>query len=89
MVKHALMTPTGTEYPWVYVNSWADPAKVLGSSAADAICDPQVRTGRTVVIGANVIVDWAIWIDGRGIVGGGLMNNVALSQGREDGRFFA
>lgn len=81
MVKHALKTPTGTEYPWVYVNSWADPATVLGNSAADAVRDPRVREGRPIVISADSIIDWAVWIDGEGIVEGGATNTAAVSGG--------
>lgn len=85
MVKHRLTTPAGPEYPWAYVNSWADPAKILASSAADALHDPRVRSGRPLVIDADTVVDWAIWTDGRGIVEGGRTNAIALSEG-EPGR---
>jgi hypothetical protein len=84
MVKHALKTPDGTEYPWAYVNSWSNPATVMASSAGDAIHDRHVRTGRPIIISADTIVDWAIWIDGQGIVEGGLTNTIALSQGETD-----
>jgi hypothetical protein len=84
MVKHTLRTPHGTEYPWAYVNSWSNPATVMASSAGSAIHDPHVRTGRPIVISADTVVDWAIWIDGQGIVEGGLTNTVALSQGETD-----
>jgi hypothetical protein len=83
MVKHALRTNSETEYPWAYVNSWIDPATVLGSSAGDAIRDPHVRAGRPIVIDVDAIVDWAIWIDGKGIIEGGVTNTVALSQGQD------
>lgn len=39
MVKHRIVATDGSEsseYPWAYVTSWADPAKVLGNSAGDA-----------------------------------------------------
>jgi hypothetical protein len=84
MVKHALRTPGGTEYPWAYVNSWSDPATVLASSAAGAIHDPKVRAGRPVVIDADEIVDWAIWMDGQGIVEGGITNIVAINPIKTD-----
>ena len=67
-----------TEYPWAYVNSWADPATVLASSAADAISDPHVRAGRPIVIDAAAIVDWAVWGDWQGIIEGGATNSLAL-----------
>jgi hypothetical protein len=82
MVKHTLKTPHGTEHPWAYVNSWSDPVAVLGNSTADAVHDPRVRAGRPVVISADAIIDWAVWIDGQGIVEGGSTNVAALSHDR-------
>lgn len=64
----------GHEYVWAYVTSWSDPDRVLGASANDADTDPGVRVGRPVVVAAGEIVDWAVWIDGRGIVEGGWTN---------------
>ena len=80
MVKHEISVPGRTEYPWAYVTSWADPARVLGNSAGDATLDPGIRAGRPIVVDAGTIIDWAIWIDGRGIVEGGQTNVIA--QGR-------
>lgn len=81
MVKHKIRTTAGNEYPWAYVNSWKNPDKVLGNSASDAELDPGVRAGRPVVVDADTIIDWAIWIDGRGVIEGGQTNAVALEQG--------
>jgi hypothetical protein len=78
MVKHAVNAAGGTEYVWAYVNSWADPATVLGSSAADAVSDPQVRAGRPIVIDVAAVVDWAVWVDGQGIIEGGATNTLAV-----------
>jgi hypothetical protein len=80
MIKHEISVPGRSEYPWAYVTSWADPARVLGNSAGDATLDPGIRAGRPVVVDAGTIIDWAIWIDGKGIVEGGLTNVIA--QGR-------
>jgi hypothetical protein len=85
MVKHRIVATDGSqssEYPWAYVTSWDDPAKVLGNSAGDAVLDPRVRVGRPIVISAESVVDWAIWIDGEGVVEGGLTNVVASEQGQ-------
>ena len=79
MVKHQISAPGRVEYPWVYVTSWTDPDKVLGNSAGDATLDPAIRAGRPIVVQASSIIDWAIWIDGRGIVEGGQTN--VLAQG--------
>ena len=77
MIKHEISAPGRAEYPWAYVTSWADPARVLGNSAGDATLDPGIRAGRPIVVDAATIIDWAIWIDGRGIVEGGQTNVIA------------
>ena len=77
MIKHKISVPGRAEYPWAYVTSWADPARVLGNSAGDATLDPGIRAGRPIVVAAETIIDWAIWIDGKGIVEGGQTNVIA------------
>jgi hypothetical protein len=77
MVKHEITEAGRAEYPWAYVTSWSDPARVLGNSAGDATLDPGIRAGRPIVVDAATIIDWAIWIDGRGIVEGGQTNVIA------------
>ena len=77
MIKHEISAPGQAEYPWAYVTSWADPARVLGNSAGDATLDPGIRAGRPIVVDAGTIIDWAIWIDGEGIVEGGQTNVIA------------
>jgi hypothetical protein len=89
MVKHRV-APTAPqdraeEFVWAYVTSWREPGTVLGNSADDAVRDPQIRAGRPVVIDAATIVDWAVWIDGPGIVEGGWTNEVALHEAGPDG----
>lgn len=78
MVKHEILAQgRRAEYPWAYVTSWADPDRVLGNSAGDAALDPAIRAGRPIVVDAGAIIDWAIWIDGKGIVEGGQTNVIA------------
>ena len=77
MIKHEISVPGRAEYPWAYVTSWADPARVLGNSAGDATLDADIRAGRPIVVAAETIIDWAIWIDGKGIVEGGQTNVIA------------
>ena len=77
MIKHEISARGRAEYPWAYVTSWADPGRVLGNSAGDAALDPAIRTGRPIVVEAGTIIDWAIWIDGKGIVEGGQTNVIA------------
>ncbi len=84
MVKYEIPAAAGNEYPWAYVTSWKSPGKVLGSSAGDALRDQVIRAGRPVVIDAAAIVDWAVWIDGQGIIEGGWTNTVALSEGQAE-----
>jgi len=78
MVKHKVASAAGTEYVWAYVTSWAAPSRILASSASDADLDPGIRVGRPIVIDAGTVVDWAIWIDGQGIVEGGWTNRAVL-----------
>jgi hypothetical protein len=70
---------------WAYVTSWKSPEKVLGSSAGDVLTDPAIRAGRPVAIDATAIVDWAVWIDGQGIIEGGQTDAVAIQEGKEKG----
>jgi len=77
MIKHEISVPGRAEYPWAYVTSWADPARVLANSAGEATLDPGIRAGRPIVIAAETIIDWAIWIDGKGIIEGGQTNVIA------------
>jgi hypothetical protein len=77
MIKHEISVPGRAEYPWAYVTSWADPDRVLGNSAGDAALDPGIRAGRPIVVAAETIIDWAIWVDGKGIVEGGQTNVIA------------
>ncbi len=77
MIKHEISAPGQAEYPWAYVTSWADPARILGNSAGDATLDPGIRAGRPIVVAAETIIDWAIWIEGQGIVEGGQTNVIA------------
>ena len=79
LLKHKVAAADGNEYVWAYATSWSQPSRVLASSADDADYDPRIRVGRPIVIDAAAIVDWAIWIDGSGIVEGGWTNDVALS----------
>jgi hypothetical protein len=36
-----------------------------------------IRAGRPIMVAAETIIDWAIWIDGMGIVEGGQTNVIA------------
>ena len=77
MIKHEISARGRAEYPWAYVTSWTDPGRILGNSAGDAALDPAIRAGRPIVVDAGAIIDWAIWIDGKGIVEGGQTNVIA------------
>jgi hypothetical protein len=85
MVKHHVKSANGGEYPWAFVTSWKDPARVLGSSAGDAVRNGRIRAGHPIVIDSGDIVDWALWTDKEGIIEGGRTNMVALQEGRPYG----
>ncbi len=74
IVKYRLDVDGGNEYVWAFVTAWEDPARIVGTSANDAHHDPTVRVGRTVYVDAEAVVDWAVWVDGEGIVEGGATN---------------
>ena len=74
IVKHRLTVPGGNEYPWAFVTSWKKRKSVQAVSASDAAGDPKVRAGRPIVIAYDSIVDWAVLVDGEGIVEGGWTN---------------
>jgi hypothetical protein len=67
MVRHRLPEK---EFRWARVESWAteDEAIVRGTGRE---LTPGVRLGPPVPVAANSIVDWAIWVDGAGVVEGG------------------
>ena len=71
LVKFRLDAPGGSEYPWLFVTSWRSPDRIHGTSANDALHDATVRVGRPLVVSADTVVDWALWVDGQGMVEGG------------------
>jgi uncharacterized protein YegJ (DUF2314 family) len=76
MVKHRLDAPDGAEYVWAFITSWSDPARLVGTCADDAAHHPGVRAGRPVRVDVDAVVDWAVWVDGQGMVEGGFTNAV-------------
>lgn len=70
LVKYGLPADEGPEFVWASVASWADPDRILGTSASDATADPAVRVGRPVVVETVDVVDWAL-LDGGGVIEGG------------------
>ena len=61
-----------------YVNSWADPVPVPGSSAADAIATRACGPRRPIVIDTATVVDWAVWINEQGIIEGSATDTLAV-----------
>ncbi|MEV6930531.1 DUF2314 domain-containing protein [Dactylosporangium sp. NPDC051485] len=80
IVKHRLHNAQGTEFVWSTVTAWPTPRRLHGVCMSDAQIDPSVRTGRPVMVEESVIVDWAVWVDGEGIVEGGWTNRVLGEQ---------
>ena len=77
IVKHGLTGhATQREYVWSTVTGWPDPGRIHGVSMSDAETDPTVRAGRPTSVDAATVVDWGIWVDGRGIIEGGWTNQL-------------
>ncbi|GAA3195958.1 DUF2314 domain-containing protein [Dactylosporangium siamense] len=77
IVKHGLAGhATQREYVWSTVTDWPDPERIHGVSMSDAETDPTVRAGRPTSVDAATVVDWGIWVDGRGIIEGGWTNQL-------------
>ncbi len=77
IVKHGLAGhATQREYVWSTVTGWPDPARIHGVSMSDAETDPAVRAGTPTTVDTATVVDWGIWVDGRGIVEGGWTNKL-------------
>lgn len=70
LVRYALAADEAVEYAWAYVTSWRDPFRILATSATDSVHLPRLRAGRPVVLDAAAVVDWAVELDGIGIVEG-------------------
>jgi hypothetical protein len=81
IVKHRLDVPDGgAEYVWAFVTSWSDPDRLVATCADDGEHDPGWRAGRPVRIDVEAVVDWAVWVDGQGIVEGGVTNAVLFAE---------
>jgi hypothetical protein len=78
IVKHELCVQGSREYVWATVNSWPEPDRIVGTCMNDARLDSAIRTGRPVRVDATTVIDWAVWIDGEGIVEGGWTNQALL-----------
>lgn len=76
MVKWRLTSDSGVEFPWAFVTDWSDAAVLRANSASDADSDPLVRVGRPLVLDRSDVVDWAVWVDGDGVIEGGWTNAV-------------
>lgn len=76
IVKHDVHVGGEHEYVWATVTSWPDPELIVGTCMNDAHLDRNIRVGRPVRIDVATVVDWALWIDGEGIVEGGWTNTV-------------
>ncbi|ONH22085.1 hypothetical protein [Pseudofrankia asymbiotica] len=73
IVRHRLVVPGGFEAPWVLVTSWPAPAWLLGRCLNDT-SHPElahIRMGRTVAVGVDDVIDWAVLDAGGEIAEGG------------------
>jgi hypothetical protein len=76
LVKHDLHVNGEHEYVWATVTSWPNPDLIVGTCMNDAHLDRRIRVGRPVRVDVATVVDWALWIDGEGIVEGGWTNRI-------------
>ena len=76
IVKHDLHVGGEHEYVWATVTSWPEPDLIVGTCMNDAHLDRYIRVGRPVRVDVATVVDWALWIDGEGIVEGGWTNRI-------------
>jgi hypothetical protein len=65
-----------SEFTWARVSSWSDEDHVV---VRDIGCElgPGIRVGNAKTVATQQIVDWAIWVDGTGVVEGGLTEAIA------------
>jgi hypothetical protein len=68
MVRHRARH--GGRFAWARVTSWKDPDQVTVADVGWELT-PGVRLGPASVIEASAICDWAVWVDGKGVVEGG------------------
>jgi hypothetical protein len=62
-------------FRWARVESWADDDLAIVQDSGRELAPP-VRPGPSVTIGSERIMDWAIWVDGKGAVEGARTENV-------------
>ncbi|MDT3439695.1 MULTISPECIES: hypothetical protein [unclassified Pseudofrankia] len=62
IVRYRLVVPGGFEAPWVLVTSWPAPAWLLGRCLNDTVHPDlaHIRMGRTVAVGVDDVIDWAV-----------------------------
>jgi len=68
MVRYG--APDGGGYAWARVTSWKEPDQLTVTRVGWELT-PGVRPGPSIVIEASTICDWAVWVDGKGVVEGG------------------
>jgi hypothetical protein len=61
------------------VTSWPAADLIVGTCMNDAHLDRRIRVGRPVRVDVATVVDWALWVDGEGIVEGGWTNKILHS----------
>jgi uncharacterized protein YegJ (DUF2314 family) len=80
VVKHRLPAGDQSELVWSTVTSWPTAEHIAGVSLTDAESDENIRVGRAVRVDADAVVDWAVWINGAGIVEGGWTDRVLFGE---------
>lgn len=63
-------------FRWARVESWADDDHAIVSDSGQEL-SPAVKPGAAIPVETERIMDWAIWIDGKGITEGALTESVS------------
>jgi hypothetical protein len=62
-------------FRWARVESWADDDHAIVSDSGQEL-SPAIKPGPTIPVEKERIMDWAIWIDGRGVTEGALTESI-------------
>ena len=67
MVRH--QTSREDEFRWAQVQSWAGEDTAIVIDAGREL-SPPVEPGAATPLATDLIFDWAVWVDGEGVVEG-------------------
>jgi uncharacterized protein YegJ (DUF2314 family) len=79
IVKFEVSDGENTEFLWAFVTDWTSMKDPTASCGNDSRFDPELRTGKTVTLDIDKIVDWAL-LHNDEMIEGGYTNKVLLNQ---------